>query len=239
MVLGCIMGDPGRAERIVVKISGKLISPDHPELVEDYAAILGRLEEEGYRVAVVVGGGHVARRYINAARRLGSNEAILDLIGIAASRMNAYLLALALGGKAYPLVARGLEEFMAFWSTGKIVVAGGFQPGQSTNAVSAILAEAIGSKLIINCSTVDGVYDKDPRIHPDARMLPRVTVSELVKILSRTQSHKAGKYELLDPIAMRIMLRSRIRLAVINGFNPENLARLLGGESVGSMVEPE
>ncbi len=223
---------------IVAKISGKLIAPEHPELVKEYAEVFRRLAGEGYRIAVVVGGGKVARRYIDAARSLGSNEAILDLIGIAASRMNAYLLVLALNNLSYPMVARSLEDFLAYWSTGKIVVAGGFQPGQSTNAVSAIIAEAIGAKLIVNCTTVDAIYDKDPTVYRDARRLPRVTATQLSRILEETQSVRAGKYQLLDPIALRIILRSKIYLAVINGKNPWDMVRLLKGENIGSLVEP-
>ena len=225
------MGSP-----IVVKISGRIISPQNIGLVREYSRILGEAHLQGKRLAVVVGGGATARSYIEAARSLECSEAVLDIIGIDASRLNARLLIAGLGSKAHPLVPGNLGEFLQYWESGKIVVAGGFQPGQSTNAVAAVVAEAIGADKLINATLVDGIYDKDPARHSDAKLLERITYRELRDILQSTQTSLAGAYELFDPVALNVAERSRIKLVFINGWNPENLAKALRGEPVGTLV---
>lgn len=220
----------------VVKVSGRIISPQNVGLVKEYSRIMGNHHARGGRIAVVVGGGATARTYIEAARSLGCSEALLDIIGIDASRLNARLLIAGLGGNAHPLVPHNLAEFLQYWESGKIVVAGGFQPGQSTNAVAAVIAEAVGAERLINATLVEGIYDKDPSRHRDAKLLERLSYRRLREILQASQTSLAGAYELFDPVALNVAERSRIKLVFINGWNPENLARALRGEKVGTLV---
>jgi uridylate kinase len=117
---------------VAVKVSGKFIDPSNPGYVSELCGVLRELVSSGYRVAVIVGGGGLARRYIDAARRIGVSEALLDSIGIEASRLNALLVASGLGDLAYPSIPRSFEDFLRAWATGKVVVLGGLQPGQST-----------------------------------------------------------------------------------------------------------
>ncbi len=226
-------------KNIVVKISGKWINPDRPEIIGGYARVLKKLYEEGYRIAVVVGGGRVAREYITAGRKLGLSEAMLDLMGIAATRLNAMLFTVILNDLAYQGVPRSLDEFMEAWSTGKIVICGGFQPGQSTNAVSALIAEAIGAKLLVNATTVQGLYDKDPNKYPDARLIKEASVEETYRILIGEQHYAAGGYELMDPLSLMIIKRGGITVKIVYGGNPENVYRAVKGENPGTTIKPE
>jgi len=221
---------------VVVKISGKHVNPDKPGMVKSYAEVLRRLHEEGYRLAVVVGGGPVARAYIAAAREAGANRALQDMLGIEAARLNARLLAAALHPDAYPEPPRSIWEALEAAATGRIVVAGGFQPGQSTAGVAALLAEALGADLLVLATTVDGVYTADPRRSPGAKLIPRLGYRDLHGVLE--QSVEPGRYELLDPLALSIVERSGIRVRVVNGSDPENVARAARGEEVGSLVAP-
>ena len=221
---------------VVVKISGKHVNPDKPGMVKSYAEVLRRLHEEGYRLAVVVGGGPVARAYIAAAREAGANRALQDMLGIEAARLNARLLAAALHPDAYPEPPRSIWEALEAAATGRIVVAGGFQPGQSTAGVAALLAEALGADLLVLATTVDGVYTADPRRSPGAKLIPRLGYRDLRGVLE--QSVEPGRYELLDPLALSIVERSGIRVRVVNGSDPENVARAARGEEVGSLVAP-
>lgn len=221
---------------VVVKISGKHVNPDKPGMVKSYAEVLRRLHEEGYRLAVVVGGGPVARAYIAAAREAGANRALQDMLGIEAARLNARLLAAALHPDAYPEPPRSIWEALEAAATGRIVVAGGFQPGQSTAGVAALLAEALNADLLVLATTVDGVYTADPRRSPDAKLIPRLGYGDLRSVLE--QSVEPGRYELLDPLALSIAERSGIRVRVVNGSDPENVARAARGEEVGSLVAP-
>lgn len=228
-----------RKNNVVIKISGKWINPDKPEIIGGYVKVLERLYMEGYRIAVVVGGGRVAREYITAGRKLGLSEAMLDLMGIAATRLNAMLFTVILNDLAYQGVPRSLDEFMEAWSTGKIVICGGFQPGQSTNAVSALIAEAIGAELLVNATTVQGLYTKDPKIHLDAKLIKETTVDEAYRILIGEQRYMAGGYELMDPLSLMIIKRGKITVKIVYGGDPENVYRAVKGENPGTTIRPE
>ncbi len=223
--------------RIVVKISGKHVTPEKPGLLKGYAKVLRGLAGEGLLAAVVVGGGRLARSYIEAALEAGlANRSMLDMLGIEAARLNARLLAYLLHPHSHPEPPRSLWEALQAAATGRIVVAGGFQPGQSTAAVAALLAEALQADLLVLATTVDGVYTSDPRRDPNARRLPRLTYQQLLRVLE--QSLEPGRYELLDPLAVAVLERSRIPSRVVDGSDPENVARAARGEPVGSLVEP-
>lgn len=223
-------------DRVLLKISGKIINPENAELIGRYALVVSKLVDEGYRVAVVVGGGPYARSYIKCARALGLSNAQADMVGIEVSRVNALLLAYALGERAYVPIPRNIEEVEEAWSTRKVVVVGGLQPGQSTAAVAAIVAETLGIKRILYATDVEGVYDRDPRKFPNVKKLDSITVDELAKVLS--QKFEAGGYELLDPLAMQVVKRSCIEVIVFNGYNIENVVKAARGEAVGTLIVP-
>jgi len=229
----------GRAP-VVVKLSGSLVQPRNVELVKEYAGVLRRLwEHSGARPLVVVGGGATARGYVKACRKLGASEAELDLIGIEVTRLNARLLISALREAALPTPPRTVDELVEALSDPleRIVVMGGLQPGQSTNAVSFVVAELVGAKKVVTATNVDGVYDKDPRKYKDAKLVPRLTLAELRKLVEK-KSSRAGGYKLLDRVALSIMERSKIMLHVVNGKNPENVLKACLGEEVGTLVVP-
>jgi uridylate kinase len=215
---------------LTLKLTGKLFESD--ELFETLNAVKDLSKKED--LAVVTGGGELARRVISKGRQLGLNEGFLDLLGIEASRLNALLVALYLDG--YKGVPQSFEEFVRVWSVSRPVVTGGFQPGQSTVGVASLVAEVTGSRELILATTVDSVYDRDPRKHPDARPLKEVTLTQLMEILSRDQDVKAGTYELIDPLAAKILKRSGIPVRVLHF---RDLRKYLEGEEVGSRVTPQ
>lgn len=226
---------------VVIKISGNYIQPDNPNLVRGYARTLLNLwENRGVRPFVVVGGGKIARQYIEAARLNGVNEAVLDIIGIMATRMNATLLAAAMGRAAVLPIPSSVEEIVKLSNdpSERIVVMGGLQPGQSTNAVSAIVAEIVGSDVIINASKIDGVYDKDPEIYPDAAIIREAKLSQVKDLLKRQLAY-AGRYELLDHISIMIAERSKIKIVIVKGDNPDNVERALNTDFYGSVIYPD
>ena len=219
---------------IVVKVSGKHVNPEKSKLVERYAQVLRELYSTGYRLVVVVGGGPEARRYIEAARELGLGKAFQDILGIEASRLNARLLIYALHPDAYPEPPRSIWELLEAYSTGLIVVSGGFQPGQSTSGVAAVIAETIGAELLVLATTVDGVYTADPAVDKSARLIPRLSYEEFRRVVR--QSMSPGRYELLDPVAISIVERSNIPVRVVDGSDPENVKRAVLGEELGSLI---
>jgi uridylate kinase len=226
----------GCMKKVVLSLGGSVLIPALEEhRVTRYAAVLKEIA--GYaRIYVVVGGGGEARRYIAAAREVGCSEAAADEVGIAITRLNALLLAGALGDAACPVVARSQAEAMAYGATGRIVLMGGVTPAQTTDAVAAVLAERCGADLMVNLTSVDGIYSADPRIDPAAVRLEKLTPENLLEIVG-TGSLRAGANTVIDMIAAKVIQRSGIPLLVIDGRDPGNLARaLLSGTYSGSLV---
>ena len=221
--------------KAVIKLGG-FAFPNRPEkpLVKAYVNLLTGLVPE-HHLVVVTGGGEVARAYITAAREMGVSESLCDQLGILTSRLNARLLADGLGEYAFPEIPVSIGELKHYFASGKIVIMGGLSPGHSTNAVAAIAAETIGAELLVNATDVDGVYSSDPEKDKGARRLEKVTVADLTTILSRTEV-KAGAYELMDPLALRIIARSKLTTVVLDGRTPNNVSLALRNEKVGTRI---
>ena len=201
-----------RIETVVLKLSGSLFFSEEFERVAS-TLIKVLKKNSSLRLVIVAGGGSTAREYIGIARKLGADQATQDEIGIAVSRVNAQVLAAAMGGVARQEVPKSLSEMVKLseldTSSRHAVVMGGLHPGQSTNAVGALAAEKLKAKQFLNATDVDAVYSKDPKKYPDAKPIRKVTASELEKILG-SESMQAGGYDLMDPIALKLIERSRI-----------------------------
>lgn len=223
--------------RIVVTVGGSIIIKDHDyRRFKDYADVLRDMSTEN-EVFVVVGGGKTARDYIGIARGLGVSEALCDDVGIDVTRLNARLLIMALGEDAYPVVPHNFREALEFASSSKIIVMGGTEPAHSTDAVGSILAEFVGAELMINATSVDGLYDKDPNKYDDARMFEEVKPSEMMKLMS-SNNIQAGTYEFFDMTAIQIIKRSSIKTVIVNGNDAQNIKRAMT-EQIGTLIVPE
>ncbi|MBN2229696.1 MAG: UMP kinase [Candidatus Thorarchaeota archaeon] len=224
--------------RAVVKIGGSLLYDAEGKVivsrVRDYASVIESLVKSGHSLVVVVGGGRPARTFIAAARELGASEAQCDWLGIKLARNNAELLCAALGAIAYPKIVDNLDELEVAVNLGKVILMGGLIPGQSTNAVAAIAAELIQAEILLNATNIDGVYDRDPK-EKGAVKLDTVTIEQLRQIL-KSGGTRAGEYELFDPVAIRIVERSKIPTTILDGSKPENLARAIRGEKIGTQI---
>jgi len=208
--------NPNKKRRVVIKLSGSIFNLTNATIKKSltrYARMLLDISDKSQPV-VVTGGGEIARHYINIARNLGSDEANLDIIGIEVSRLNAKLLIVALGEQAYSQVPKNLEDVAIAASSGKIVVAGGLHPGQSTNATSALIAETVKASMFLNATNVDGIYDSDPKTNRDAKLYKKITINECMEILG-SESSMAGTYELIDIVALKVIERSKIPTRVL------------------------
>jgi uridylate kinase len=201
-------------DRIVIKLSGSIFGQDTSEsLIREYADMLSSINSV-IQPVVISGGGKIARHYIGLARALGSDEANLDIMGINVSRLNARLLLTALQDKAYPKIPRDLEEVVLAAESGKIVITGGLHPGQSTNATSALIAEIVRASKFLNATDVDGIYDSDPNITSNAKLLKRITVQQCMRLLEN-ESSMAGTYDLMDIVALKVIERSKIPTRIL------------------------
>lgn len=223
--------------KIVVTIGGSVIVNDNGhKQFKDYANVLKDMAEEN-EILVVVGGGKTAREYIDIARGLGVSEAMCDDIGIEVTRLNAKLLIAALKNDAYPEVPQNFRQALQFASSGKIIVMGGTEPAHSTDAVGSILAEFVGAELLINATSVDGLYDKDPNKYPDAIKYDEVKPSKMMELMA-TKDIKAGTYEFFDMTAIQIIKRSNIKTVILNGSDARNI-KMAGKGKIGTIIIPD
>ena len=221
--------------KIVIAIGGSILLKEYNcKKFQEYSSILKDLSKE-HELFVVVGGGKPAREYIRVVRDLGAGEAQCDDIGIEVTRINAKLLLSALGDIAYQRVPHNFQEALEFSARGKIVVMGGTEPAHSTDAVSAILAEYINADQLINLTSVDGMYTKDPNKFDDAELVSEITATDLLEFLSG-KDVKAGTYEFFDTTAAQMIKRSKLQTVITNGYEPENLIKAINGENVGTKV---
>jgi uridylate kinase len=200
-----------------------------------YADLIKNMKKQGHEVAVVLGGGALAREFIVIARNLGLDMAAQDEIAISVSRLYAQLFLKKLGEFSCSKVAVTLDEAAECLSEGKVVVMGGLKPGITTDAVAALVAERINADLLVKGTDQDGVYNKDPRKFADAVKLDRLSFDDLSGVLEFSE-HKAGMHQVIDPEAIKVLKRKRLKLVVVNGFKPENILAALKGENVGTVI---
>ncbi|MCC9260948.1 MAG: UMP kinase [Methanobrevibacter woesei] len=221
--------------KIVIAIGGSILLKEYDyQKFQEYSEILKSLSNE-HELFVVVGGGKPARDYISVIRDLNGGEAQCDDIGIEVTRINAKLLLTALGDYAYQRVPHNFQEALEFSASGKIIVMGGTEPAHSTDAVSAILAEYIHADKLINLTSVDGMYNKDPNKYDDAELIKEITASEMMDFISGKDT-KAGTYEFFDMTAIQMIKRSSIETVIANGYTPENLTKVINGEDIGTKI---
>jgi uridylate kinase len=222
--------------RVVVRIGGSVVaSPVNTELMSKYADLLRTLKKQGHEVVVVIGGGSLAREFIAIAKKLRLDEKAQDEIAISVSRLFAQLFLEKLDDMSGRKVALTLDDAAEFLSEGKIVLMGGLKPGITTDAVAALVAERVKADLLVKGTDQDGVYNKDPRKHADAVKLDRLSFDDLSNVFSEDK-HKAGMHQVVDPEAVKVLKRKRMKLVVVNGFKPENILAAVKGESVGTVI---
>lgn len=221
--------------KIVISIGGSVLDVMNPQSLRKYAEVLKHISNN-HTVFTVTGGGRIAREYITVARELGAREAMCDVIGIELTRLNARLLITALGDQAYHEPPLTYKDALNACLTGKIVVMGGVVPGQTTDAVSAILAEYVGADLLINATSIDGVYTNDPKKNKNARKFRTMTPEQLIEVVMRTEMI-AGANSPIDLLAAKIIQRSNIRTIVIDGKNPKNIVNAIHGKHEGTVIK--
>ncbi len=221
---------------LVISLGGSVLVPNLSDnRILEYAAVLRQVSEK-HRVFVVVGGGGEARRYIDAVRALGVDEGTCDEIGILVTRLNAMLLIAALGDAAYPCVAEDQAMALEYAISGRIVVMGGVTPAQTTDAVAAVLAERTGAVILVNLTSVDGIYSADPKTDASATRYTHLTPDRLAEIVGGGRLD-AGSNTVMDAIAVKIIQRSGIPLVVLDGRTPKNLPdAIISGRFSGTIV---
>lgn len=183
-------------------------------VIKQYLSNLNQIAEalpDDEQFAVVCGAGHL-KDHQDAIRDHVTN-AKTDLVGISATRFNARTLQ-ALLDNGSPRIPETVEEVEEVGSTDKNIVMGGLNPGFSTDAVSAVVAELFDADLYI-VTDVDGIYSKDPSENPDAEKKEQIGAEELLEMVS---GHNVpGNYDIVDETAVSVIQRSGIKTKVFEG----------------------
>jgi uridylate kinase len=230
--------------RIVLKISGEVLrepgSDDtlSPQLVQGFAKQIVALREAGVEVALVVGGGNIWRG-LTASHR-GMNRTTADYMGMLATVINGMALmsaieelgystrvqtAIPMNQVAEPFI---LRRAMRHLENGHIVifVAGTGNPFFSTDTTAALRANEIGAEVILKATKVDGVYDADPMLHPEAKKFDQLSFHDALRL----------RLKVMDSTAFSLCMDNEMPIIVFNIANPDNMLKAIYGEAVGTLV---
>ncbi len=226
----------------VISLGGSIIAPHGLDI--SYLAGFTRLVEsylagdQDRKLIIVCGGGSLAREYQAALREVApaASSEDQDWVGIAATRLNGELVRRILR----PWCVENLvtDPTAAAVFAGRVMVAAGWKPGFSTDNDAVVLAQRFSASLVVNLSNIAMVYSEDPRTHPDARALERLTWKEMLGIVGGDWT--PGKNTPFDATAARAAAESRIPVVFAEGRDLANLERILtGGAYVGTTIGPD
>lgn len=193
--------------KYVISLGGSLIIPDeinHKFLIK-FTAIIKELVKKGDSVAIVCGGGSIARKYIAVVDSLNVKGDFQSLVGIECTKTNAALVAAFF--KKFHLIPNSLGDVDKELRKDKLSVCGalGFQPKMTSDGDAALIASHIKAECFINLTNVDGLYNKDP-ISWGAKFIPSISFSDFDKIVEKID-FKAGQHFVLDQFAAKIIMR--------------------------------
>ncbi len=236
------MGQP-RYERVLLKLSGEAFRGGRPEGIDigATAALAEAVVEaraQGVEIAVVVGGGNIIRGAAMAGEHI--TRATADYMGMLATVINALAFQDAienLGIETRVLSALTAEEVaepyirrraLRHLEKGRIVIlAGGTgNPYQTTDTTAALRATEMGAEILLKATKVDGVYDKDPKKHPEAVRYERLSYMDAV----------ARKLRVMDTTAITHCMENGIPIVVFNASPPANIVRAVAGENIGTLI---
>jgi uridylate kinase len=222
--------------KVVIRVGGSVVaSPPNPKLMSQYVDLLKELKAQKHEVVAVVGGGSLARDFIRVAGEMGLSESDKDWVAIFVSRLFALLFVMRLGDLGCGKVPVSIDEAVECFKRGKVVVMGGLKPGMTTDAVAAMIAGGLKVGLLVKATDQEGIYTKDPDKFPEATKIDEISFEDLFALLEEDK-HKAGIQQILDPVAVRVLQKSRIRTVVVNGFKPKNILSVLKGEKIGTTI---
>jgi len=223
------------APGVVLSIGGSLLNDGKPN-AEMAKKIADVMKETGMPLAAVCGGGKQARKRAERARKKTGSEFEADLAGIKITHKNAEALRAVLGEDAGAKIFKDFKQARKAVGTQKYIVMGGTIPGITTDADSALLAEALGAKRLVNVSNT-AIYDSDPRENPNAKKFDQMTYAELISLANKSDARMAGTHFVFDMLACSLIARSKIETHFVDGRDAEQLkAAILGQKHNGTLV---
>ncbi len=220
---------------ITLSLGGSIINPGEIDsnFLIDFSTTIKELNSQ-YKFMIVCGGGKVARQYIKGLPE-GLTEGERDYMGIAATWLNAQLLAYYFKGFCSPILPSSVKNLTEQLQNNTIGISGGFLPAIKTDEDAAILADLFGSPILINVTNVDGIYDRDPRKYSNAQKYNELTYKQFYEIISHL-SLDAGSNAPFTLIAAKICERTNIRI-IITDANQAKIKKAIQGINVGTVIQ--
>ena len=219
----------------VLSVGGSIIAPDkvNTTFLASFLEGMKKYLEENpeSKLIFVCGGGAPARVYQQAFREVaGENEkqdaSVQDWIGIRATHLNGQLVKALFGDLCTdPLITDPTVSSIEF--KGRVLVAGGWKPGFSTDTDAVYLARRFGAKTVINLSNIAKVYTDDPRKNPNARPIDTISWNDFREMVGNEWI--PVKNVPFDPIASKIAQETGIQVICADGRNLENTIAILNG----------
>ncbi|NER32764.1 MAG: UMP kinase [Oscillatoria sp. SIO1A7] len=230
-------------QRVLLKLSGEALMGDlgygiDPEVVSGIAQEVAEVAATGVEMAIVVGGGNIFRGV--KAASAGMERATADYVGMLATVMNAITLqdsleqlgvptrlqtAIAMQEVAEPYIRRRAIRHL---EKKRVVIfgAGSGNPFFTTDTTAALRGAEINAEVIFKGTKVDGVYDSDPHVNPDARRYQSLTYAHVL----------TKELKVMDSTAIALCKENNIPIIVFNLSVPRNIRRAVNGEEVGTIV---
>lgn len=221
---------------IILSLGGSLIAPDKIDInfLKNFKKTIEKFLKKNYKFVIVCGGGAIARKFQKAAskqKNITSKE--LDWLGIDATIINANFVKQIFGNLAENKIIQNPTKKIN--SNKKIILAGGWKPGWSTDYDAVLLAKNLKSGIVINMSNIDFVYNKDPKKHKDAKKIKNICWKHFRKMVG--SKWKAGLNAPFDPIASKEAENLKLKVYVI-GKNLKNFENLLNDKKFrGTIIE--
>ena len=235
--------EKGAFARILLKLSGEALKGSKPygidpDVVNTVASDIARVQESGIELGVVIGGGNIFRGLSDSAQ--GMDRSSADHIGMLATVMNSLTLqdsleklgvptrvqsAIPMHQVAEPYIRRRAIRHL---EKKRVVIfaAGTGNPFFSTDTAAALRASEINADLIMKATKVDGVYDKDPVKHADARRFDVLTYQE---VLDR-------KLAVMDLTAITLCMDNNLPITVFDMHVPGNIFNAARGVKTGTFI---
>lgn len=231
-------------KRVLLKLSGEALMGDaeygiQPEVISRFANEISQLNAMGVELGIVIGGGNIFRGAGLAAK--GMDRVSADHMGMLATVLNALALQDALernGTFCRVMSAIRIHEVCEDYlrrrairhlEKGRVVIfaAGTGNPFFTTDSAASLRAVEIGAELMLKATQVDGVYDSDPRLNPDAKRYDSLSYDEVIN----------NRLAVMDTTAVVMCQEQKMPLRVFDVHKSGNLTDIIHGKNVGTLVK--
>ncbi|MBI3033460.1 UMP kinase [Candidatus Woesearchaeota archaeon] len=221
---------------IIISLGGSVIVPEeiNVSLLKEFRGLVYDVVAQGFRVAIICGGGSTNKKYNLAATKITKvADEDLDWIGIKATKLNAELVRAIFGKDAYGVIDNPEDSIK---TDKQIIIGAGYEPGCSSDMDAVLLAQNLGAKKVINMSNIDYVYTKDPQKYKDAKPIQDISWEQFHALIGDIWTPRLNAP--FDPIASKKAKELGLEVAILNGNKLDNLKQcILGKPFTGTRIK--